>query len=91
MLAGLFVVLLLLIGWIAILATGITALPPGTWLMDMSYESRNRAQIVRASPLAGFGEPSSHSKLIARQSKDDAAAEARCPQVIPPEVDVVLL
>jgi hypothetical protein len=37
-------------------------------MMEQSYESRNSAQIVRASSLAGFGELSSHRKLVARKT-----------------------
>jgi hypothetical protein len=59
----------LVLVWGGIVASGILALPPSTWLMSQGYEARNRAQIVRASPLVGFGEPSSHSKLITRQTR----------------------
>jgi len=59
----------LILAWGGIVATAITALPPSTWLMDQGYETRHRREIVRASSLIGFGEPTSHSKLIARQTK----------------------
>jgi hypothetical protein len=59
----------LIIAWGGIVATALIALPPSTWLMDQGYETRHRAEIVRSSSLVGFGEPTSHSKLIARQTK----------------------
>jgi hypothetical protein len=59
----------LIIGWGGIVATALTALPPSTWLMNQGYETRHRAEIVRSSSLVGFGEPTSHSKLIARTTK----------------------
>ncbi|MEM7011096.1 MAG: DUF4405 domain-containing protein, partial [Verrucomicrobiota bacterium] len=46
------------------------ALPPISWIVGLSYETRNRSQIVRASSLTGFGEPSLHRKLIARKAND---------------------
>lgn len=47
-----------------------TAKPPVSWLIEQSYESRNRAQIVRTSSLTGFSEPTAHRRLIARASQD---------------------
>ncbi|MEO0447468.1 MAG: DUF4405 domain-containing protein [Verrucomicrobiota bacterium] len=49
------------------------ALPPLSWIVDLSYESRHRAQIVRTSSLIGFDEPSKHTKLIVRQANDPAS------------------
>ena len=46
------------------------ALPPASWFMDLSYESRNRAEIVRSSSLAGFGEPSPYRKIVARAPEE---------------------
>lgn len=46
--------------------------PPVSWLVNLSYESRQRAEIVRTSSLAGFGEISDHSFLVGRVSKEDA-------------------
>ena len=48
-------------------------LPPVSWLLDLGYESRNRAHIVRSSSLAAFGELSSHRKLVARQTEASEA------------------
>lgn len=59
----------LIVAWGGIVATAIIALPPSTWLMNQGYEARHRREIVRASSLVGFGEPTSHSKLIARQTQ----------------------
>lgn len=42
------------------------ALPPLSWLVNQSYETRNRAHIVRSSPLTGFGEPSRTRKIVRR-------------------------
>lgn len=42
------------------------ALPPASWFVNLSYESRNRAEIVRSSSLSGFGEPSPYRKIVAR-------------------------
>jgi len=56
--------------WFTIIGLSVLALPPMTWLMENSYEARHRKQIFRASSLAGFGQPSPHSLVIARNSKD---------------------
>ena len=42
------------------------SLPPVSWIVHQSYETRNRAHIVRSSPLTGFGEPSAFRKIIRR-------------------------
>ena len=59
----------LIVAWGGIVATAILALPPSDWLMRQGYEARHRAEIVRASSLVGFGEPTSLSKLIVRQTQ----------------------
>jgi len=46
------------------------ALPPASWLVDLGYEARHKAEIVRTSSLAGFGEVDSHSRLVNRVPKD---------------------
>ena len=46
------------------------ALPPVSWLVDLSYETRQRKQIVRTSSLTGFTEPAPHRKLIARKTNE---------------------
>ena len=48
----------------------VLALPPVSWLVDQSYESRNRQVIVRTSSLAGFDEPSPQKKLVNRVPED---------------------
>lgn len=58
-----------------VVAAAINALPPTVWLIDQGYEARNSAQIVRASSLAGFGEISSHRKLVARATNDPTSHE----------------
>ena len=46
------------------------ALPPASWLVNLGYEARHKAEIVRTSSLAGFGEIGTHSKLVTRIPKD---------------------
>jgi hypothetical protein len=50
------------------------ALPPVSWLVDLSYESRKRAEIVRTSSLTGFSDPSTHRKLVSRIPKDPGSS-----------------
>lgn len=62
------------------LSAGFTALaiwgvPPLSWMLSQSYESRHRAQIFRASPLVGFGQPSPHSQVIVRTSDDTGSGD----------------
>lgn len=52
----------------------IAGLPPSSWLIENSYEHKNRAQIVRSSNLVGFDQPEPHRKLIVRKSLDDNAS-----------------
>jgi len=49
----------------------VKGLPPATWVIQQGYEARHRAEIVRTSSLVGFGQPSSHSKLIVRQPQSE--------------------
>ena len=49
----------------------VAGLPPSSWLIENSYEHKNRAQIVRSSDLVGFDEPSPHRKYIVRKSLED--------------------
>jgi len=65
----------LILAWAGLVTTAIIALPPGTWLMEQSYESRHRREIVRASSLVGFGEPTPHSRLIVRRSRDTGSRQ----------------
>lgn len=60
----------LIIAWGGIVATAFIALPPSTWLTNQSYEARHQREIVRSSSLVGFGEPSTHSKLVTRQTEN---------------------
>ncbi|QGJ68780.1 DUF4405 domain-containing protein [Planctomycetales bacterium 10988] len=68
-------VLLIVMAWGGLLALAMAALPPFTWLMDQGYEARHRAEIVRASSLVGFGEPSKHSVLINRITEDPTTCD----------------
>ena len=54
----------------ALLFLAATGRPPASWLVSQSYESRNRAQIVRSSSLTGFGELTEHRRLVTRKSSD---------------------
>ena len=44
--------------------------PPASWLIENSYEYKNRAQIVRSSNFVGFDEPAPYRKWIVRKSQD---------------------
>lgn len=57
--------LIVLVSGVVLFLAG-NALPPVSWLVDQSYESRNRAHIVRTSSLSGFGEPSKYQKITHR-------------------------
>lgn len=65
------------------------AMPPVSWLVNQSYESRNRAQIVRSSHLSGFDEPSPHQKLVARTSNDPKAYELSMRMSFPKTLEVL--
>ena len=49
------------------------AMPPVSWVVGQSYESRHRAQIVRTSPFAGFDEPAPHRTLVTRIPNDESS------------------
>lgn len=61
--------------WGVLLATAINGWQPADMVVAQGYEARNRAAIVRASPLAGFGDPTNHRRLVARQPADGANVE----------------
>jgi hypothetical protein len=67
--------LVLVLAWCGIVATAILALPPSTWLINVGYEARNQAQIVRTSPLVGFGKPGPHSIVVTRDNKDERSRD----------------
>ena len=46
------------------------AMPPVSWLVGLSYESRNRAAIVRTSTLSGFAAERPHHQLVSRVPED---------------------
>ncbi|PHQ31765.1 DUF4405 domain-containing protein [Rhodopirellula bahusiensis] len=60
--------------WAVVLVASVAAVPPTNWLMDQSYETRQRTQIVRTSSLVGFGQTSPHQRIVVRKPKqeDDA-------------------
>jgi hypothetical protein len=65
-------ILLLLFG--GLLYSAVENLPPVSWLIEGSYESRNRAEIVRSSSLVAFSEPAPHRKLIVRDCREENAS-----------------
>ncbi|MCM2371252.1 hypothetical protein [Aporhodopirellula aestuarii] len=60
--------------WTLVLVASIMALPPTNWLMDQSYETRERLQIVRSSSLVGFGQTTPHRRIVVRKAKQDTNA-----------------
>ena len=58
--------------WLALLVAAIDGWRPATFLIQQGYESQHRAEIVRASPLAGFGESAGEPRLVVRVPKDEA-------------------
>jgi cytochrome b561 len=67
-------VLLFGAGFGFLLYAAVAGLPPSSWLIENSYEHKNRAQIVRSSNLVGFDQPEPHRKLIVRKSLDGNAS-----------------
>ena len=61
--------------WGVLLATAIYGWKPVDAVVAQGYESRNRAAIVRTSPLAGFSDRSNHGHLVARKPGDGADVE----------------
>ena len=66
--------IILVIVTCALIYSAIENLPPVSWLIEGSYESRNRQEIVRTSSLAGFSDPSPHRKLIVRDCREENAS-----------------
>ncbi|MCP5519129.1 MAG: hypothetical protein H7A45_17940 [Verrucomicrobiales bacterium] len=62
------------VAWIAWLVIAIQGWEPARLLVEQGYEARRRAAIVRTSPLAGFADPNSHSRLVARAGAEGADA-----------------
>lgn len=60
--------------WAVVLVASMAAIPPTNWLMDQSYETRQRNQIVRTSSLVGFGEIAPHQRLVVRKPKQESNA-----------------
>ncbi len=61
--------------WGLLLATVINGWQPADLVVAQGYEARNRAAIVRASPLAGFGDPANHRRLVVRKPGEGADVE----------------
>ena len=57
-----------------LLYASIENLPPVSWLIEGSYESRKRKEIVRTSSLTGFSDPAPHLKLIVRECREQNAS-----------------
>ena len=57
-----------------LLYASIENLPPVSWLIEGSYESRNRKEIVRTSSLSEFLDPAPHRKLIVRDCREENAS-----------------
>jgi hypothetical protein len=67
------IALLAIIGvWGLLLAAAIDGWPPAEAVVAQGYEAQNRATIVRASPLVGFGEAIDSRRLVARVPGDGA-------------------
>ena len=58
--------------WGLLLATAIKGWEPSELVVAQGYEARNRAEIVRASPLAAFGDLTKQGRLVARKPSKDA-------------------
>lgn len=58
--------------WSSLLALSIYGLWPAKPLMDSSYESRNKAAIVRPSPLAGIADLEDGQRLVGRKPGEAA-------------------
>jgi len=61
-----------LLGWGALLAVALVDMPPATWLVAQSYESRQRAAIVRPSSLAGFQNLPDNRLVVARAEGEES-------------------
>ena len=60
---------------VALASLAIIGWAPLNWVLEQSYESRNRNQIFRASSLAGFGHPASNCRVVARKLKGNETPE----------------
>lgn len=59
--------------WALLLTASITGWTPTQKIVDQSYESRHRAQIVRSMPLSGFDELGTHRRMVARLPSESGA------------------
>lgn len=74
--------------WGGLLGLSIYGLWPAKSLMDSSYESRNRAAIVRPSPLAGMAELSGGQRLVGRKAGEGADSSVSLLVRFGPEVEM---
>ena len=72
--------------WGALLAAAFYRWEPARTLVGLSYESRHRAQIVRASPQTGFLDDE-HTRLISRQPGEKANVALTLHLSFPPEIE----
>ncbi len=59
-------------GWAALLTMAVQGWSPAEALLEQGYEAKNRQQIVRASPLAGFEDLPGQRRLVAREHDENA-------------------
>jgi len=57
--------------WVGLLATAVAGWAPAELLVEQGYEARHSAQIVRGSPLAGFGSTDHESRLVVRKPAEE--------------------
>jgi len=62
----------LLAGMAVVLVAAIAGWPPVELLIAQGHEARHRAEVVRASPRAGFLDTADHRRIIGRVPGDDA-------------------
>lgn len=57
------------LGWCGLVALALGGLWPARQLVGAGYEARNRAEIVRSSPLSGFLDTANTRRFVARKPK----------------------
>lgn len=58
--------------WLILLRVSFTGKAPASLVVDQSYEAKHRAEIVRASPMAGVTQPTPSKLLLARAPAGEA-------------------
>lgn len=61
-------------GWLALSVAAFQGWEPVRSLIEQGYETKHRTEIVRASALAGFEDPTNHRRIVARAAGDKADA-----------------